>query len=184
MANVIKQAGFFSDIPPIIKGIIALAVTGTVVFVGYKVYKKLNVSKQDKEDKAREKEQEKLEEKEQKNLEKKLSPSYLGSEYITFANDLFKSFDGCLDFDLGVNSYTKAVNILLSMKNDLDVSKLIDAYGTRQRTCNVLGLHKVDVSGKDGLFTTIRNVWSNPIFSKIKSNINNNWANKNIKNRI
>lgn len=180
MENLQKNtSGVWSDLPTWAKGVIAVAVTGTLVFVGYKIYKKVNVSEQDKEEKQRREEEEKLLKEETVKEQKKLNRTYQKSQYISFANNIFNLFNGCMDTDFGASDYSKAAIILKSMKNDLDVAELINAYGTRQRTC--LGF---DVKGKDSLMTTIGEVWKSPFYSKMKENINNDWANKHIKYRV
>jgi hypothetical protein len=175
-----NTVGLFTGLPIWAKGVIAIAVTGTLVFVGYKVYKKLNVSEQEKEEKERNEEKSSEQKKEENKNAKKVTPTFKESQYISFADILFNYYNGCVvDPQSWLEKYTKAANILMSMKNDLDISKLINSYGTRQRTCAGF-----NIKGKDDLLTTIQSALSNPIFNKMKKNINNNWANKFITYRI
>jgi len=175
-----NTVGLFSGLPMWAKGVIAIAVTGTLVFVGYKVYKKINVSEEDKEEKERNEKESVEQKKEEKKIAKKVTPSFRESEYIAYADTLFNLYNGCVvDTKTWLEELTKAADILMRMKNDLDVSKLITAYGTRQRTCAGF-----NIKGKDSLMVTIKSALSTPIFSKMKKNINGNWANKFITYRV
>ena len=66
----------------------------------------------------------------------------------------------------------------MAMKNDLDVAKLISAYGTRQRTC--LG---IDTEDKQGLLASLASEWTE-VYGSSRKKINNDWANKRITYRV
>lgn len=173
MANLKgSTASFLSDIHPIFKGIIAVAVTGTIIFVGYKVYKKFNVSQQDKDAIKRKEEEDKLVQSEIKKNEIKASLSYPASSYIDYANQIYDALNGCAFL-----GFEKVKTISMKMKNNLDVATLIKAYGNRQRTCL-----KIDIGGNDSLLTTIR--VSCEVNCGFIDEINNDWSNKRITYRI
>jgi hypothetical protein len=168
-----NAAGLFSGLPTWAKGVIAVAVTGTLVFVGYKIYTKTFKSDEEKEAEKRKENELKFQKKEEKKEQKKVYPTYKESEYLAYADTIFNTFNGC-----GAGAYPPVERALMAMKNDLDVAKLITAYGTRQRTC--LG---VDTKGKDGLLVSITDEWDE-IYKSSRNRVNNDWANKNIKYRV
>jgi hypothetical protein len=59
-------------------------------------------------------------------LSKLLKPTYMDSQYIVFANALFAAMDGIGTDEVAVGK------IMYRMKNDLDVNKLIQAYGKKE----------------------------------------------------
>ena len=59
-------------------------------------------------------------------LGKLLKPTYLDSQYIVFANGLYAAMNGWGTDEVAVGK------IMYRMKNDLDVNKLIQAYGKKE----------------------------------------------------
>jgi len=172
-----NTVGLFSDLPTWAKGVIAIAVTGTVIFVGYKVYKKVFKSDEEKDAEKRKQDELKFQKKEEKKESVKVNPTYKESEYIAYADTLFNELNSCFD------SAPTVEKILMSMKNDLDVSKLITAYGKRQRT-NCVGL---DTGGVDGLLVSLRAKWVSGVgtgYNYFIKRVNNDWANKHITYRV
>jgi hypothetical protein len=154
------------------KGVIAVAVTGAAVFIGYKIYKLIS-DKQSAEDKQREKDVESSLNKQLVEQGVKLNPTYKANQYISYANSIFGELNG-----FGAGSALVIEKALMAMKNDLDVLNLIKAYGTRQRT--VFG---IDKAGKQDLMSSLATEWAS-LNDSSKKKINNDWANKNIKYRI
>ena len=73
-------------------------------------------------------------------------PSYSESQYLTFANTIFNGIRYCWGDDYGTVEET-----MKRMKNDLDVAKLIKAFGRRRRAC-----FGIPTGGEDDLFTSIQ----------------------------
>jgi hypothetical protein len=159
-----------TQLPSWAKGVIGIAITGTAIFIGYKIYTLMS-DKQGREDKEREKEAEKSIQDQIVKEGKKVNANFTKAEYIGFANSIYNDLNGC------TQSFNKVRDILMKMKNDLDVLNLIKAYGNRQRTC-----FKINVGGNDDLITTVRNSCS--IGCGFINEVNNNWANKKIKYKI
>lgn len=159
-------------LPSWAKGIIAITVTGTAVFLGYKIYK-LVTDKQGKEDKEREKDIEKDIDKSITKENVKLNANYTTAQYISYANSIFDELNG-----FGAGSALVIEKALMAMKNDLDVLNLIKAYGTRQRT--VFGINK---AGKQDLISSLSTEWV-ALNNSSKKKINNDWANKGIKYKL
>lgn len=66
-----------------------------------------------------------------KNLSNKgLKPSYKDSQYTSFANTIYNGMRYCVGDDYGTVEET-----MKKMNNDLDVAKLIKAFGLRQDSC-------------------------------------------------
>jgi len=59
-------------------------------------------------------------------LSKSLKPTYMDSQYIVFANGLYAAMNGLGTDEVAVGK------IMYRMKNDLDVNKLIQAYGKKE----------------------------------------------------
>lgn len=73
-------------------------------------------------------------------------PSFVESQYLTFANTIFNGIRYCVGDDYGVVEDT-----LKKMKNDLDVAKLVQAFGKRRRAC-----FGIPTGGEDDLFTSVQ----------------------------
>lgn len=107
---------------PIARGIIAVAAVGTTMYVGYKAYKYFSAA----DDRGDLKAENKDAAKDLKTLmQSGVKATYMDSQYTTWANQLKEAFDGC-----GTSNGTWR-SIYGQMKNDVDVLKLQDAYGTR-----------------------------------------------------
>lgn len=116
------------DLPPWAKGVIAVSVTAAVGFAGYKIYmlikKKNAIEKQDAEIKKSVKD-------EIADLENSgHKPSYKDSEYNQYAEIIHSSMKFCVG-----DNYTLVEETLKKMKNDLDVAKLVQAFGKRKDYC-------------------------------------------------
>ena len=102
-----------------------------------------------------------------------LKQTYLDSQYETFANTIFNGMRYCVGDDYGTVEST-----MKKMMNDLDVAKLVKAYGKRQRSC-----FGIDAGGNDDLFTSVQaelgNEWGGVTNYRVSS-INADWKKKGI----
>lgn len=169
-----KVIDYYKDLPAWAKGVVIVAGVGLVAFAGIKLGKVIFPSEARKKQKqlGRDVEQE------IKDAEKKgLKPTFPDSQYLTFANTIHNSIQYCVGDDYGT-----VVVICKRMMNDLDVAKLIKAYGTRQRYC-----FGAPAGGKDDLFTAIQaelgQEYGGITNYRVKQ-INSDWAKKGITYKI
>jgi len=169
-----KLYDYYKDLPSWAKGIVIVGGVALVAYAGVKLAKVLFPSEQRKKEKELEKDV--LEEIQQAEQSGKKS-SYSDSSYIQYANTIHNAIQYCVGDDYGT-----VVDIAKRMKNDLDVAKLIKAYGTRQRYC-----FGIPSGGKDDLFTAIRAELGQEfggLTSYRVKQINSDWQSKGIKYQI
>jgi hypothetical protein len=157
-----------SGLPQWAKGIIAIAVVGGVAIVSYMVYKKIKKEKEDREQKINIKNE--IEEAIKRGLKK----SFPDSQYVSKANQIYEG----MKYGIG-DDYGSVRDILMTMKNDLDVLSIMRAFGKRQ--AYVLGIPQGEP--KD-LFTFVRAELGNEyagLTSYKMDAINKDWAKKGIK---
>lgn len=118
---------FIKDIPGWAKGVAVVIVIGIIAFVVYKFYK--NFKPKTKEQKDLEKDQDTFVQEGQK-------PSFPRSQYKAFADTIHSEN---LSFD---TDEEKIYGIFKQMKNDLDITLLVEAFGNRrpQFTLNEVAL--------------------------------------------
>lgn len=168
MAN--KVYTYYSELPAWAKGIVVVG-GGVVAFlVLRKVFKAVFPS----EKQRRNQQLTQNVSSEIRNLEfQGQKPSYAESQYLTFANTIFNGVRYCVGDDYGTVEDT-----LKKMKNDLDVAKLVKAYGKRRRAC-----FGIPAGGEDDLFTTLQaelgQEWGGLTNYRI-DRINNDWKKKGI----
>lgn len=169
-----KVYGYYKELPPWAKGVIVVG-GGLVAFlVLRRVYKGLFPS-----------------EDERKNRELALNvgneinvltnqgvkQTYPDSQYNTFANTIYNGMRYCAGDDYGTVEST-----MKKMMNDLDVAKLIRAFGKRQDYC-----FGIPTSGELDLFTYVQkelgNDWGGITNYRVKR-INEDWKKKGIKYQI
>lgn len=118
MKTGLKQA--YNELPSWAKGVIfvggALALVAVVISVKNYI-KKVKASKDLK-----------TWSNEEKSLERKYTPTYTDAQNVAFANQIYES----VRYGVG-DDYSKVVEVMKKMKNDLDVARLVRAYGSRQR---------------------------------------------------
>lgn len=113
--NIIQQA------PPWAKGVLIVAGTATAVFVGYKIYKKIESLKQTRDERLDERAFEKT----------GITLTYPVSNYVQFADSLYAARSG--NKVLGTDE-DAIYAVIEKMKNDLDVLNLIQAFGSRRKS--------------------------------------------------
>lgn len=160
----------YKDLPAWAKGVVVVGAGLVVFMIGRKVYKAVFPSAQEKRDKELlsdvNKEINKLE-------NSGVKPSYSESQYLTFANTIYNGMRYCVGDDYGTVEST-----MKKMKNDLDVAKLVKAYGKRQRAC-----FGIDAGGNDDLFTSVQAELGNDyggLTNYRVRNINADWKKKGI----
>jgi len=169
--SVFKDAyNGFRGLPPIVQGIIALGTCTTVFLIGKKVWPLVFPSDREKRNKSLAKNiGSEIKDYEQQGLKS----SFQESEYMTFANTIYEGMRYAVGDDYGT-----VENTLKKMKNNLDVAKLIKAFGFRQDY--IFGLPEGDP--KD-LFTFVQSElgqeWGGITGYRVSS-INSNWKTKGI----
>lgn len=160
----------YSGLPAWAKGVTAVVVVGGVAFLGYRLYKALNPSEKEKNNRQLLNDIDA----EIASLRRRgASPSYSNSTYDLMAAQIYEGMKQCVGDD-----YTAVQNNMKKAKNDLDVALLIKAYGIRQLYC--YGLNAGDP--KD-LFSAVQselgNEWAGLTGYRVKD-INNDWKKKGI----
>lgn len=118
---------FIKDIPGWAKGVAVIIVIGIIAFVVYKFYKNFKPKTQEQRD---------LEKDQDTFVEQGQKPSFPRSQYKSFA-DVIHSENLSFNTD-----EEKIYGIFKQMKNDLDITLLVEAFGERrpQFTLNNVGL--------------------------------------------
>lgn len=155
-------------LPSWAKGVIAVAVVAGVGFVLFKVYKRI---KGEKEDRQRIKD---VNQEIENAIKKGQKKSFPDSTYQSRANQIYEG----MKYGIG-DDYASVRNILMTMKNDLDVLSLNKAFGKRQ--AYVFGIPQGEP--KD-LFTFVRAELGNEyggVSSAKMDAVNKDWQKKGIK---
>lgn len=141
MAN--KAYQYYTELPAWAKGVVVVG-GGLVAFlVLRRVYKAVFPSQEQKRNRQLVQDISN----EIKDLEfKGQKPTFVDSQYQTFANTIFNGIRYCIGDDYGVVEDT-----LKKMKNDIDVAKLVSAFGKRRRAC-----FGIPAGGEDDLFTSVQ----------------------------
>ncbi len=122
MANKVYQ--YYTELPSWAKGIVVIGALGIAYIVGKRVYKTLFPTEQEKANQQLTKDIANEIEKLQKGGVK---PTFPDSNYFTMANTIYESMRYAVGDD-----YANVELTLKKMKNDLDVAKLIKAFGRKQ----------------------------------------------------
>ncbi|MEK6882102.1 MAG: hypothetical protein AABY22_20970 [Nanoarchaeota archaeon] len=113
----------FTGLPRIAQGIIAVVVVGGFGFIGWKIYsaikKRISLAGSFKEKKEVTNAIQELE-------NKGVKPTFINAQYLTFANQIHAAFDG---YGTG---FLSVAGIFGKLRNNVDILKLIDAYGIRE----------------------------------------------------
>lgn len=169
-----KAYQYYKDLPSWAKGVVVVGGVLAVYLVGARVYKTIFPSDKEK----RNKELAKNVDSEIANLAKSgQKPSFSDSNYNTFANTIYNSMRYAAGDD-----YTTVENTLMKMKNDLDVAKLIKAFGMRQDYA-----FGIPVGSPMDLFTYVQkelgNEWAGLTAYRVRR-INGDWKKKGINYQI
>jgi predicted negative regulator of RcsB-dependent stress response len=140
MANTLDNVKYFwADLPKWAKGIAIVAAIGIPSYIGYTIYKNK------KEEQARLKALEDLNKvtDEIQNLKNQGQvPSHSDAQYNQFAEDLFQAMNGC------GTEVKKVYKVFDKMYNDIDVYKLILAYGVdKELSCIISSNFKGGLAG-------------------------------------
>lgn len=172
MKNKVYQ--YYTELPQWAKGAVVIGVGVVAFFVGRKIYVTIFPSVEERKNREMLKNIND-EIKDGQNIG--LRPSFPDSNYDTFANTIYESMRYAIGDDYGTVETT-----MKKMKNDLDVAKLIKAFGTRQNY--LFGIPKG--TPKD-LFTMIQEELGNDyagVTNYRVKNINADWRKKGIKYQI
>ena len=119
-----KAYQYYKDLPPWAKGVVVVGGAVVVYLIGSKVYRAVFPTEAQKKNRELEKNIDSEISKMQGNGKK---ASFSDSNYNTFANTIYNSMRFAIGDDYGTVEST-----LKRMKNDLDVAKLIKAFGLKQ----------------------------------------------------
>ncbi len=115
---------YYKDLPPYAKGALIVGGGFLLALAGMKAYKSLFPSAEEK--KSREF-VDNVKDEVDKYLKQGMKPTFADSQYNAFANDIHEGMRYAVGDDYG-----NVQRILLLMNNDIDVAKLIKAFGVRQ----------------------------------------------------
>jgi hypothetical protein len=168
-----KVYQYYKDLPSWAKGVVVVGGVAALFFVGKKLYTIVFPSEEAK----RNAELGRNINSEISNLQKFQKASYPDSTYDTLANTIYNS----MRFAIG-DDYGAVQDSLKKMKNDLDVAKLIRAFGSRQDYA-----FGIPVGGKMDLLTYVKKELGNEyggLTAYRVTDINKDWAAKKIKYTI
>jgi len=169
-----KVYQYYKDLPPWAKGVVVVGGAVVVYLVGSRVYRAVFPTEAQRKNRELEKNIDSEISKMQGNGKK---ASFSDSNYNTFANTIYNSMRFAVGDDYGTVEST-----LKRMKNDLDVAKLIKAFGLKQDY--FFGLPAGD---KMDLFTFVQKELGNEYGGltnyRVKK-INEDWSKKGISYQI
>jgi len=165
---------YYKDLPSWAKGIVVVGSAALLGYITFKIYRKVFPTEQQKKNQELYKSID-ADIKKAESLGQR--PSFIDSNYVTLANTLEDSMRQAIG-----DNYGKVVEIMKSMKNNLDVSKLVKAFGLRQNY-----LFGIDKGDPKDLFAWINEELGGEymgLTSYRVTQINNDWAKKGISYRI
>jgi hypothetical protein len=165
---------FYKELPSWAKGVLAISAVAGVGLIGWKIYRAVNPSDEEKKNALLLKD---IDSEIARLRKKGIKQSYADSQYKTFADSCWEGMKYCVG-----DNYGNVEDILKSMKNDLDVLLLQKAYGERQLYC-----FGIPAGSKKELFQAVKselgNEWGGVTGYRVNS-INSNWKDKGITYQI
>ena len=169
-----KVYQYYKDLPPWAKGVVVVGGALVVYLVGSRVYRAVFPTEAQRKNRELE-----------KNIDSEISKlqgngkkaSFSDSNYNTFANTIYNSMRYAVGDD-----YATVVSTLKRMQNDLDVAKLIKAFGLKQDY-----FFGIPAGDKMDLFTYIQKELGNEYggFTNYRvTQINEDWKKKGISYQI
>jgi hypothetical protein len=169
-----KAYQYYKDLPPWAKGVVVVGGAVVVYLVGSRVYRAVFPTEAQRKNRELE-----------KNIDSEISKlqgngkkaSFSDSNYNTFANTIYNSMRYAVGDDYGTVEST-----LKRMKNDLDVAKLIKAFGVKQDY-----FFGIPAGDKMDLFTYIQKELGNEyggLTNYRVKRINEDWSKKGISYQI
>jgi len=169
-----KVYQYYKDLPPWAKGVVVVGGVVVVYLVGSRVYRAVFPTEAQRKNRELE-----------KNIDSEISKlqgngkkaSFSDSNYNTFANTIYNSMRYAVGDDYGTVELT-----LKRMKNDLDVAKLIKAFGVKQDY-----FFGIPAGDKMDLFTYIQKELGNEyggLTNYRVKRINEDWSKKGISYQI
>lgn len=169
-----KVYSYYKDLPPWAKGAVVIGAGVVIFLVGRRLYKGLFPSELEKKNKEL---LNNINQEIRQNQSSGMKPTFADSNYSTFANTIYDSMRYAVGDDYGTVEVT-----MKKMMNDLDVAKLIKAFGSRQNY--IFGLPK---GNPVDLFTMVQQELGNDYAGltnyRVK-NINADWKKKGIKYQL
>jgi hypothetical protein len=170
MDNLYK---YYKELPPVGKAIVVIGGGVILYLVGKPIYKKVFPSNEEKiAALALKNTSEDL----KKFVASGLKQSYPDSQYNSLADSIYNAQRTSLGNDSGTIK-----NVLLKMNNNLDVAKLIQAYGIRQNYAFMIPTEKFGLLGasNNGITQDLFGAFSYRV-----SEVNNDWSKKGITYKI
>ena len=172
MENKVYQ--YYKDLPPWAKGVVVVGGVVVVYLVGSRVYRAVFPTAEQRKNRELE-----------KNIDSEISKlqgngkkaSFSDSNYNTFANTIYNSMRYAVGDDYGTVELT-----LKRMQNDLDVAKLVKAFGVKQDY-----FFGIPAGDKMDLFTYIQKELGNEyggLTNYRVKRINEDWKKKGISYQI
>jgi hypothetical protein len=169
-----KVYQYYKELPPWAKGVVVVGGVVVVYLVGSRVYRAVFPTEAQRKNRELE-----------KNIDNEISKlqgngkkaSFSDSNYNTFANTIYNSMRYAVGDDYGTVELT-----LKRMKNDLDVAKLIKAFGVKQDY-----FFGIPAGDKMDLFTYIQKELGNEyggLTNYRVKRINEDWSKKGISYQI
>lgn len=169
-----KVYQYYKDLPPWAKGVVVVGGVLVVYLVGSRVYRAVFPTETEKKNRELEKNIDNEISKLQRNGVK---ASFSDSNYNTFANTIYNSMRYAVGDDYGT-----VVLTLKKMNNDLDVAKLVKAFGVKQDY-----FFGIPTGDKMDLFTYLQKELGNEyggLTNYRVTNINADWKKKGITYQI
>lgn len=165
---------YYKDLPPYVKGALAIGVGVVLFLVGKKLYKVVFPSAEERRSRQMLDNIQKEIESAQGNGQRQ---SYSNSQYLTFANQIYEGMRYVAGDD-----YAMVEGNLRKMMNDLDVGLLIKAFGARQDYA-----FGIPTGTPKDLFTFVRTELGDDyggLTSYRLTRVNEDWKKKGIKYKI